>query len=100
MNKLLSLVIVALFLSLSACGSKNSKESWPEEVQQEMITSCKADPANTEAICECMISKMVETFDYKEVQAMQKSIMDGIEPTADVQRVLNTMQEITASCQE
>jgi hypothetical protein len=65
-------VLVLAMVALTSCG-----DEFPDQVVQNFITSCVAQPGATEAECQCAIDRIQEKMTLEEFIRADRAVREG-----------------------
>ena len=65
-------VLVLAIIALTSCGNK-----FPEQVVQNFMTNCVAQPGATEAVCQCTIDRIQETMSLEVFIRADRAVREG-----------------------
>ena len=81
-------VLVLAMIALTSCG-----DEFPDQVVQNFMTSCVAQPGATEATCQCTIDKIQETMTLEEFIRADRAVREGADLPAAVAAAVEECRE-------
>ena len=90
--RLLVLAAIALALGLSACGGDGGNE-YPDEVVENFVSNCAAQPGTTESACQCAIDELQERMSFEEFEAAEQDLVTSGD-------VANELRAVVEECKD
>jgi hypothetical protein len=91
---LLAVALLALALGLSACGGGDGGgNDYPDEVVENFVTNCAAQPGATESACECAIDELQGRMSFEEFEAAEQALVTGGEVAPELHAVIEECKD-------
>ena len=85
-----ALLLVAL--ALAGCGN-GGDEGYPDQAEDNFVSSCVKQEGATKAACECVIERLQKTMPYEEFEALDTALREQKDPAPASERKLRDAVE-------
>ena len=100
MKKIISILILTLFLYNCNEDDAYIKTKWPQSVINKALENCIHD-GNSELACNCAINRYQDTFTYSEIERLSSTTIEDFNDVNynDAEKILESLIEIFQDCE-